>query len=201
MLFRSFLRNATADGGAATNQAKNYWQRLRPYIVSDKVEKLADVDSVYEQQEKDKRRAEQAKEEQEKIARDLAEGKPAKAKPPVDPDALRKEDLEARRIKDNTSYPSGHSASGTMCAILLSEMLPEKQAELSARANVYRESRMIVGAHFRTDIDAGSALATAVAAVMSQNIAFQHDQLEARNELRTALGLSLTLPERKSQKK
>jgi acid phosphatase (class A) len=196
-----FLRNATADGGAASNQVKTYWQRLRPYIVSDKVEKLADVDPVYEQQAKDKRRARQAKEEQETAAKDLVEGKSVKAKPPVDPEALRKEDLQTRKIKDNTSYPSGHSASGTMCAILLSEMLPEKQAALSARANVYRESRMIVGAHFRTDIDAGGALATAVAAVMSQNFSFQRDEAEARKELRAALGLPAAFPERKTNQR
>jgi acid phosphatase (class A) len=197
----AFLRTATADGAVAINQAKTYWQRLRPYIVSDKVEKLADADPVYEQQEKDKGRMEQAQQQQEKAAKDLAEGKPVKAREPVDPEELHKLDMQARKTKDTTSYPSGHAALGTMCAIFLSEMLPEKHTELSARAAVYRESRMIVGAHFRTDIDGGGALATAVAAVMSQNFVFQHDQLEARNELRAALGLPTGLPERKTEKK
>lgn len=196
----AFLRTATTDGAAATEQAKTYWHRLRPYIVSNDVEKLADADPVYEQQEKDKRRMKQAEEEQEKARKQLAEGKPVKAREPVDPEVVRKQDLQARQIKDTTSYPSGHAALGTMCATFLGQMLPEKHTELSARAAVYRESRMIVGAHFRTDIDAGSVLATAVAAMMSQNFAFQRDQLEARTELRAALGLPAALPERKSDK-
>lgn len=200
-----FLKKATGDGVSATGSVKDYWKRPRPYMTSDKVEKLADMDPEYVKQKAAERKAQEEKEKQEQAARDAAAGKVVRAPPPPaeakpDPEEEKKKAAERKEQQDNTSYPSGHATMGSLCAILLTQMLPEKQAELSARAELYRESRLIVGAHHRTDIEASKALATAVAAMMSQNFAFQRDALEARNELRAALGLPLTLPERKSDK-
>lgn len=201
-----FLKKATNDGGSAAGSVKTYWKRPRPYMSSDKVEKLADMDPEYVKQKAAERKAQEDKEKQEKAAKDAAAGKVARNTPPpadakpADPEEEKKKAAERQAQLDNTSFPSGHATMGSLCAIFLTQMLPEKQAELYARAESYRESRMVVGAHHRTDIEAGKVLATAVAAVMSQNFAFQRDELEARNELRAALGLPLTLPERKSEK-
>jgi hypothetical protein len=173
---------------------------------SDRVEKLADMDPEYVKQKAAERKAQEEKEKQEQAAKDAAAGKVARATPPAaeakptDPEEEKKKAAERKEQQDNTSYPSGHATMGSLCAIFLTQMLPEKQAELHARAESYRESRMIVGAHHRTDIEASKVLATAVAAMMSQNFTFQRDALEARNELRTALGLPLALPERKNEK-
>lgn len=186
-----FLKKATGDGGSAAGIVKSYWKRPRPYIVSDKVEKLADMDPEFVKKKAEERKA---KEKQDKATKDAAEAK-------VDPEEEKKKAAERQKEQDNTSYPSGHSTMGTLCAIFLTQMLPEKQSELFMRAETYRESRMIVGAHFRTDIEGGRALATAVAAVMSQNFAFQRDEAEARGELRAALGLPAALPERKTEEK
>ncbi|MGC3982371.1 MAG: phosphatase PAP2 family protein [Steroidobacteraceae bacterium] len=202
-----FLKKASSDGGSAAGSVKNYWQRPRPYVVSDKVEKLADMDPAYVKKKAEERKAKEEQEKKEKAAKDAAEGKVAKAAPPaaeakpVDPEEEKKAAAERQKNLDNTSFPSGHSTAGTLCAIFLTQMLPEKQAELYARAELYRESRLIVGAHHRTDVEAGKLLATAVAAVMSQNFAFQRDEAEARVELRTALGLPAALPERKKEEK
>ena len=89
----------------------------------------------------------------------------------------------------HTSYPSGHTAFGTGCAIVLAQMVPEQRAALFARARLYGESRLIVGAHFPTDVDAGRRIGTAAAAVMLQNAQFQADLSAARAQLRKALGL------------
>ena len=90
----------------------------------------------------------------------------------------------------HTSYPSGHTAFGTACAIVLAQMVPEQRAALFARARFYGESRMIVGAHFPTDVDAGRRVGTAAAGVMLQNASFQADLRTARSQLRAALGLA-----------
>ena len=148
----AFLERAAKEGNAATGILKRYWQRPRPFVVSDKVERLADISPLYL----------------------------AKLLPAATQNAL-----------GNSSYPSGHATYGTLCAILLSQMVPEKQAPLFQRALDYGESRVIVGAHFPSDVLAGKVIATAAAAVMSQNTVFQHDLSIARGELRTALGLSV----------
>jgi acid phosphatase (class A) len=90
----------------------------------------------------------------------------------------------------HTSYPSGHTAFGTACAIVLAQMVPEQRAALFARAQLYGESRLIVGAHFPTDVDAGRRVGTAAAGVMLQNAAFQADLRAATAQLRAALALS-----------
>lgn len=110
-------------------------------------------------------------------------------------DARRRERSEAeQRDIDHTSFPSGHSTLGTMCALMLNRLVPEKKNELFARAEIYRESRMVLGVHFPTDLEAGRLLSTAVAAVISSTPEFQQQEAAARIELRAALGLPAELP-------
>ena len=94
----------------------------------------------------------------------------------------------------HTSYPSGHTAFGVACAIVLAQMVPEQRAALFARGRVYGESRVIVGAHFPTDVEAGYRVGTAAAAVMLRNPRYQSDLGTARSQLRKALGLPLVSP-------
>jgi acid phosphatase (class A) len=94
----------------------------------------------------------------------------------------------------HTSYPSGHTAFGTACAIVLAQMVPEQRATLFMRARLYGESRLIVGAHFPTDVDAGRRVGTAAAGVMLQNALFQADLRTARAQLRGALRLAQIAP-------
>ena len=96
--------------------------------------------------------------------------------------------------RDHTSYPSGHTTFGTACAIVLAQMVPEQRAALFARARLYGESRLIVGAHFPTDVDAGRRVGTAATGIMLQNAQFQADLRAARAQLRAALGLPQIAP-------
>lgn len=94
----------------------------------------------------------------------------------------------------HTAYPSGHAALGTACAIVLAQMVPEQRAALFARGRLYGESRLIVGAHFPTDVDAGRRVGTAATGVMLQSVLFQADLRTARAQLRSALGLAQIAP-------
>lgn len=96
---------------------------------------------------------------------------------------------ELARERDISAYPSGHTAFGTACAIVLAEMVPEQRAALFARARLYGDARLVVGAHYPTDIEAGRSIGTAAAAVMLQNHQFQEDLRHATAGLRLALGL------------
>ncbi len=145
----SFLEHAADEGNAATGIIKHYWQRPRPFVVSDKVERLADIAPRTEKQSE-----------------------------------------ATEHSFEYSSYPSGHATYGMICGMVLAQLVPEKQAQLFQRAVEYGESRMIVGAHFPSDLLAGRLVATATVTLMTQNKAYQQDLNAARIELRRALELA-----------
>ena len=51
------------------------------------------------------------------------------------------------------SYPSGHTARGWTTALLLAEINPVNANDIFARGWMYGESRVIVGAHWQSDVD------------------------------------------------
>jgi len=95
-----------------------------------------------------------------------------------------------RELRNHTSYPSGHATFGMACGILLARMLPEHRAELFARGITYGDSRVIVGAHYPSDVAAGRLAATAAVALMMQNPCFEADFALARTALRRSMGLA-----------
>ena len=64
------------------------------------------------------------------------------------------------------SYPSGHANAGYVIAIVLAQIVPEKRAEIFARAQAFALNRVIGGVHFRSDIEAGRLSGTLIAAAM-----------------------------------
>jgi len=148
-----FVTRAATEASRFVALPKQYWHRPRPFVLSPRVERLADV----------------------------APGAPL----PEDPAAGQ----QYREQRDHTSYPSGHATFGMACGILLARMVPERRAQLFARATAYGDSRVIVGAHFPTDVAAGRLAATAAVALMMQDACFEADFASARIALREALRL------------
>ena len=71
---------------------------------------------------------------------------------------------DEEHLRTNGSYPSGHTAYGWSVALALAEMAPEYQDALLRRGYQYGESRVIVGAHWQSDVDASRmAMAAAMA--------------------------------------
>ena len=68
---------------------------------------------------------------------------------------------EEKDLSGEGSYPSGHSQRGYAVALLLSEINPANADTIMARGFMYGESRVIVGAHWQSDVDA-SRLAAAI---------------------------------------
>ena len=71
---------------------------------------------------------------------------------------------EEESLKDEGSYPSGHSMRGWSVALLLSEVNPANADTIMARGFMYGESRVIVGAHWQSDVEAsrlGAAIGVA----------------------------------------
>ena len=155
-----FLDQAAHKGALISGPAKRYWKRARPYAYSAEVERLGDVAP------------------QSKLTPEIAMGGK------INPEKEKAADEIA-----HSSYPSGHATFGTICAILLAEMVPEKREALFARNRDYDHSRMVVGAHFPTDLEAGRIAGTLGAQLLLQDPAVRRELAQARSSLRALLGL------------
>ena len=92
--------------------------------------------------------------------------------------------------RDSTSYPSGHATYGTVVGLVLVEMLPEKKVEIYRRIQDYGYSRMVSGAHFRSDVYAGNIAGAAIAASLLNQESFRDELKQVKIELRKAVGLA-----------
>lgn len=92
-------------------------------------------------------------------------------------------------LSKSGAYPSGHATLGTLMAIVLSNMVPEKRAELMARGWEYANNRVIGGIHFRSDVVAGRISGSLIAATIMSQPGFMSEYEGAKAELRGALGL------------
>ncbi|GLQ45638.1 acid phosphatase [Dyella lipolytica] len=130
-----FARTAEFDK-EAVKEAKSYWLRPRPAVVSTQVHPLA------------------------------------------------------KEKANDWSYPSGHATFGYTTAVLLANMVPEKRSAIFARADLYAQHRIVMGAHFPSDVEAGHLAGTVIAADIMQDPSWKQDYEAARLELRHALGLT-----------
>jgi len=95
----------------------------------------------------------------------------------------------------SASYPSGHATWAVACAIVLADMLPERRAQIFARADEYSHNREVGGVHYPSDVAAGHLAGTALATELFHSPRFLDDEGAAAAELRQALGLP-ALPRR-----
>lgn len=80
------------------------------------------------------------------------------------------------------AYPSGHTIRGWLTALLLTEVNPEAQDALLKRGFDYGQSRVIVGAHWQSDVEDGRLLAGAYYARLHASEEFLKDMKAARRE-------------------
>ena len=81
-----------------------------------------------------------------------------------------------------TSYPSGHTNRGWLAALLLTEVCPQAQDAILRRGYEYGQSRVIVGAHWQSDVDAGRVVASACYARLHTDSTFLAEMAAARVE-------------------
>jgi acid phosphatase (class A) len=98
--------------------------------------------------------------------------------------------LKKLNDRDSTSYPSGHATYGTVVGLVVVEMLPEKKEGIYKRIQDYGYSRLVSGAHFRSDIYAGNVAGAAIAASLLNNEAFRDELKQVKVELRKAVGFA-----------
>jgi len=88
--------------------------------------------------------------------------------------------------EDSYSYPSAHSTSATVCALILADLFPEKRDAILALGRTIGWHRVQYGKHYPTDVYAGRVLAQAIVRQLKTNPDFQHDFAAAKAELAAA---------------
>ena len=83
-------------------------------------------------------------------------------------------------------YPSGHSTRGTLYALVLAELFPERKEAILDTGRTIGWDRVLIGVHFPTDIYAGRVLGQAILRELQASPAFQHDLAEAKAEAQAA---------------
>jgi len=98
--------------------------------------------------------------------------------------------LKTLSDQDSSSYPSGHATYGAAVGLVLTEIFPEKKEEIHKRIQDYGYSRLVSGAHFRSDVYAGQIAGAAIAVSLLNTETFREDLKNVRIELRKAAGLA-----------
>ena len=89
---------------------------------------------------------------------------------------------DEEELRNNGSYPSGHTIEGWSAALLLSELNPERADTILARGYMYGQSRVIAGYHWQSDVDAGYMAASAGIARLHADKRFQRLLKKAKRE-------------------
>jgi acid phosphatase (class A) len=101
-------------------------------------------------------------------------------------------------LSRNGSFPSGHTILGWSAALLLTEINPAKADTLLARGLMYGESRVIVGAHWQSDVDAGYLAASAAYAKLHTSERFLEQMRKAREEFKRLTTPAVDQPQRRT---
>ena len=80
------------------------------------------------------------------------------------------------------SYPSGHTVRGWGLALILAEINPAAQDDILLLGYEWGQSRVILGYHWQSDVDASRMLAAACFARMHTSADFMADMAAAREE-------------------
>ena len=91
---------------------------------------------------------------------------------------------DAKGLGGTPSYPSGHTIRGWAIALVLSEVNPAAQNELLIRGFEYGQSRVILGVHYQSDVDAARLAAGACVARMNIDQDFRRQLTRAQKEFR-----------------
>lgn len=87
-------------------------------------------------------------------------------------------------LRKNGSYPSGHTAIGWATALVLSEINPARKAEIIQRGYDFGQSRVICGAHYQSDVDAGRIVGAAAVSALHADKGFCKQLKKAKKEFK-----------------
>jgi acid phosphatase (class A) len=86
------------------------------------------------------------------------------------------------RLPATGSFPSIHSAFGTLFALIFAELEPSREDALLARGFAFGQSRVVCGFHYPSEVNAGRLMGTVMFARLMQNPQFRADLALAKAE-------------------
>ncbi|MCL1633951.1 phosphatase PAP2 family protein [Luteimonas sp. SX5] len=86
-------------------------------------------------------------------------------------------------LRNDGSYPSGHTSVGWAWALILAQLAPARADALLARGRSFGESRLVCNAHWSSDVIEGRAIASATVAKLHSEAAFNADMNAASREI------------------
>ena len=89
---------------------------------------------------------------------------------------------DEENLRYNSSYPSGHTTMGWGIALILAEINPARQDEIIKRGFEYGESRVIVGFHYQSDVDAARLITSTLLNRLHANDEFMAQLQKAKAE-------------------
>jgi len=93
---------------------------------------------------------------------------------------------EQAMLKDDPSYPSGHTAIGWAWALILAELAPDRADAILKRGLAFGESRAVCNVHWPSDVVAGRTIGAAAVSILHADQTFQQDLEIAGKELAAA---------------
>ncbi len=102
---------------------------------------------------------------------------------------------EENDLRGEGSYPSGHTMRGWTAALLLAEINPAAANDIYARGWMYCESRVIVGAHWQSDVDASRVAASIGYAALHNSPEFREQMAIAQAEYLVKTGQASSIEE------
>ena len=85
-------------------------------------------------------------------------------------------------LRGEGSYPSGHSLRGWTISLLLAQIAPQRAEEIYKRGWDYCNSRVIVGAHWQSDVDASRTAASIGFCALQSSKEFVQQMKKAQEE-------------------
>ena len=98
-------------------------------------------------------------------------------------------------LRGEGSYPSGHTMRGWTAALLLAEINPAAADTIFARGWMYCESRVIVGAHWQSDVDASRVAASIGYGALHNSPEFREQMARAKAEYLVKTGQAASIDE------
>ena len=90
---------------------------------------------------------------------------------------------EEAELRQDGSYPSGHTAVGWAWALILTEVFPEQSELILERGKEFGISRNVCNVHWHSDVLAGRMMGAAAVAMLHSNADFMIDLEAAKKEL------------------
>jgi acid phosphatase (class A) len=96
------------------------------------------------------------------------------------------ESLKFGQPEASFGYPSGHSTRGTVYALVMAKLFPDKKDDILEIGREIGWDRVLIGKHFQSDIYGGRVLGQEIFRALMKSPKFQEDLGEAKGEVEAA---------------